>query len=113
QQVAAICDRIGVPATIQTAAAQITAGSTLIQERVAIVSGGPGAAALTATAPRAPVRIALAGCGVVGGGVLSRLLDDPRYQVVAVLVRDPDKARDIQIPDGIAVTDAGCLLARL
>ena len=32
-----------------------------------------------------PLKVAVAGCGVVGGGVLNRLLGDPRYQVVGVL----------------------------
>ncbi|RZJ77482.1 MAG: homoserine dehydrogenase, partial [Brevundimonas sp.] len=45
-------------------------------------------------APRLqPLKVAVAGCGVVGGGVLTRLLVDPRYQVVGVLVRDPSKPR--------------------
>lgn len=50
--------------------------------------------------PRAPsahrrFRVAVAGCGVVGGGALSRLLVDPRVEVVGVLVRDPTRPRDV------------------
>ena len=56
--------------------------------------------------------MALAGCGVVGGGVLSRLLADARFEVVGVLVRDPVKPRDTAIPAGLAVSDPAALLAR-
>ena len=64
-----------------------------------------------------PLKIAIAGCGVVGGGALARLLDDPRYHVVGVLVRDPGKARDVPgiSADRLApllVSDAAALLAR-
>lgn len=45
--------------------------------------------------PLRKLRVALAGCGVVGGGALSRLLADPRLEVVGVLVRDVDKPRDV------------------
>ncbi|MDZ4110379.1 MAG: hypothetical protein U1E18_12380 [Brevundimonas sp.] len=45
--------------------------------------------------PRRRLKVAVAGCGVVGGGALSRLLGDARVEVVGVLVRDPAKARDI------------------
>ena len=41
------------------------------------------------------IRVAVAGCGVVGAGVLSRLLPDPRFQVTGVLVRDPARVRDV------------------
>lgn len=41
------------------------------------------------------LKIAVAGCGVVGGGALARLLSDRRFEVVGVLVRDPDKSRDV------------------
>lgn len=46
-------------------------------------------------APQRPLRVAVAGCGVVGGGALARLLEDPRVDVVGVLVRNPAKARDV------------------
>ena len=61
--------------------------------------------------PDAPVRVAIAGCGVVGGGLLARLLADARYDVVGVLVRDPDKARDVEAPAGLFTADPGALLA--
>jgi homoserine dehydrogenase len=48
--------------------------------------------------PDATLKIAIAGCGVVGGGLLKRLLADSRFQVVGVLVRDPKKPRDVEAP---------------
>jgi homoserine dehydrogenase len=56
--------------------------------------------------------VALAGCGVVGGGLLPRLLADPRFEVVGVLVRDPVKARDVVIPEPLRLSDPAALLAR-
>jgi homoserine dehydrogenase len=45
--------------------------------------------------PSRPLRVAVAGCGVVGGGILARLKDDRRFEIVGVLVRNPAKARDV------------------
>lgn len=60
--------------------------------------------------PDAPVRVAVAGCGVVGGGLLARLLPDTRYEVVGVLVRDPKKARDVDAPADLFLSDREALL---
>lgn len=62
--------------------------------------------------PEAPVRVAVAGCGVVGGGLLSRLLGAPDVEVVGVLVRDPAKPRDVDCPPGLFTADPADLLAR-
>lgn len=79
---------------------------------VAIVDG-PLEAPRRAAAPTSGViRVALAGCGVVGGGVLARLANDARYSVVGVLVRDPAKVRDTLLPPEFAITDPAALLAR-
>ena len=59
-----------------------------------------------------PLKVAVAGCGVVGGGVLGRLLNDPRYDVVGVLVRNPDKPRDVSCPPDLFTADADVLLSR-
>ncbi|MCV0414403.1 MAG: homoserine dehydrogenase [Brevundimonas sp.] len=59
-----------------------------------------------------PLKVAVAGCGVVGGGVLGRLLNDPRYDVVGVLVRNPDKPRDVPCPSDLFTADADVLLSR-
>lgn len=60
--------------------------------------------------PDAPVRVAIAGCGVVGGGLLARLLPDSRYEVVGVLVRDPKKPRDVDAPAELFLSDREALL---
>jgi homoserine dehydrogenase len=63
-----------------------------------------------ATKPR-KLKVALAGCGVVGGGVLERLLaDSDHYEVVGVLVRDPKKPRDPQPAPEILTNDPDHLL---
>ncbi len=79
---------------------------------VAIVDGPLEAPRRAAASSSSVIRVALAGCGVVGGGVLARLIDDPRYSVVGVLVRDPAKVRDTPLPPELAVTDPAALLAR-
>src|SRR5690606_24047252 len=62
--------------------------------------------------PHAPLRVALAGCGVVGGGLLSRLLPDSRFEVVGVLVRNPAKKRDVAAPADLFTNDVETLLAK-
>jgi homoserine dehydrogenase len=62
--------------------------------------------------PDAPIRVAIAGCGVVGGGLLARLLTDPRYKVTGVLVRDPGKARDVAAPSDLYTADRDAFLAQ-
>jgi homoserine dehydrogenase len=84
----------------------------LLEAPVSIVAGPETAIASPLPPPTRPLRVALAGCGVVGGGVLARLLADPRFVVVGVLVRDPAKPRDIPVPGGLTLTDPGALLAR-
>ena len=59
-----------------------------------------------------PLRVVLAGCGVVGGGVLPRLLDRPDIALVGVLVRDAGKARTPEPAPELVVTDPAALLAR-
>lgn len=64
-----------------------------------------------------PLKVAVAGCGVVGGGVLARLLDDRRFEVVGVLVRDPARPRDVPAVSAarlapLLVADAAALLDR-
>ena len=61
--------------------------------------------------PYQPVRVAVAGAGVVGGGLLKRLLNDPRFEVVRVLVRDPKKPRDFACPAALFTASQDDLLA--
>ena len=46
------------------------------------------------------------------GGAISRLLNDPRFEVVGILVRQPKKARDIECPADLFLSSAADLLAR-
>ena len=99
-------DAIGVAAT------RPGSGEAVLGAGVTVVAG-PATVPDRARSGRARVlRVGLAGCGVVGGGVLSRLRTDPRFEVVGVLVRDPGKPRDPGIPRGLAVSDPAALLAR-
>ncbi|KPF81949.1 homoserine dehydrogenase [Brevundimonas sp. AAP58] len=61
--------------------------------------------------PDAPLKVAIAGCGVVGGGLLKRLQADGRFEVVGVLVRDPKKPRDVDAPAHLFTSDREALLA--
>ena len=60
-----------------------------------------------------PLRVALLGCGTVGGGVLARLLALPaRFRVIGVAVRDLDRVRTPSVPRRLLTDDAAALLAR-
>ncbi len=65
------------------------------------------------TATRPPLRVALLGCGTVGGGVLARLLARPDlFRVTGVAVRDRDRIRTPAVPRRLLTNDAASLLAR-
>lgn len=98
-------DRIGV-----SAVSARPHGPELVVEPVVVVEGAPVTS--TAATPQAPpVRVALAGCGVVGGGLYARLRDDPRFEITAVLVRNPRLRRDPQPDPSRLVTSLDALLA--
>lgn len=105
-RLAAALDAIGV------AAVRPASGEDVLGSGVSVVAGPDATPDRTRHGPVPVHRIALAGCGVVGGGVLPRLRADPRFEVVGVLVRDPAKPRDTVIPDGLTVSDPAALLAR-
>lgn len=86
-------------------------GQSLLSDGVVLVAGPETAAhPVVETKPKRPLRVALAGCGVVGGGVLQRLAGDPRFQVVGVLVRNPAKARDVAVQPELLLSDPSALL---
>lgn len=87
-------------------------GQALLNAPVSIVAGPETAVHHPQVAQERPLRVALAGCGVVGGGVLARLSTDNRFEVVGVLVRDPKKPRDPAVPEGLLLADPAALLAR-
>ena len=99
-------DVIGVEAALPVP------GEGLLGRGVAIVLGAQTAPARPIQPPARPLRVALAGCGVVGGGAAARLLADPRFELAGVLVRSPDRARDTALPPGLLLQDPGALLAR-
>ena len=62
-------------------------------------------------AVRPPLRVALLGCGTVGGGVLARLLAAPGlFQVTGVAVRDLGRDRDPAVPRGLLTGDPAALV---
>ena len=99
-------DAIGVPAT------RPAQGEAVLDEGVTVVSGPQTLPCRLRSGPLKVLRVALAGCGVVGGGVLPRLLADRRFEVVGVLVRDRHRPRDTVIPTDLIVSDPAALLAR-
>jgi len=105
-RLAAALDAIGVVAV------RPGPGEAVLRSGVTVVPGPEVFAGRLRPWPTRVLRVALAGCGVVGGGVLPRLLADPRFEVVGVLVRNPDKPRDTLIPDGLVLSDPAALLAR-
>jgi len=101
---AARCDQIGLGAV--TAAPH---APELVHEPVVLV---PGDVPLReAPAPARRLRVAIAGCGVVGGGLYARLCADPRFDIVGVLVRDPARNRTPQPDAALIRTDLDSLLA--
>ena len=61
--------------------------------------------------PSRPLRVALLGCGTVGGGVLARLLAHPAlFHVTGVAVRDLRRARIPAVPRGLLTDDPAALV---
>lgn len=101
---AARCDQIGLGAVIAAPHAP-----ELVHEPVVLV---PGEVPFRdAPPPTRRPRVAIAGCGVVGGGLYARLRADPRFEIVGVLVRDPSRARSPQPDSALIRTDRDSLLA--
>ncbi len=99
-------DAIGILANRPAPGEAVLGTGVTIVPGPAAIPGRPGSVRGQA------LRVALAGCGVVGGGLLPRLLADPRFEVIGVLVRDATRPRDTVIPTGLAVSDPAALLAR-
>ncbi|HEY4575225.1 MAG TPA: homoserine dehydrogenase [Thermoanaerobaculia bacterium] len=65
----------------------------------------------TARTVSPPLRVALLGCGTVGGGVLARLLALPAlFQVTGVAVRDLRRARIPAVPRSLLTDDPAALV---
>jgi len=81
------------------------------------LAGKLGAAGPDRVAPSGfagpPLRVALLGCGTVGGGVLARLLALPAlFRVIGVAVRDLGRVREPAVPRRLLTDDPAALLAR-
>lgn len=60
-----------------------------------------------------PLRVALLGCGTVGGGVYDRLAALPElFEITGVAVRDVSRARVPRIPEHLLTADADGLVAK-
>ncbi|WP_160617738.1 hypothetical protein [Pseudoblastomonas halimionae] len=57
-----------------------------------------------------PIRVAVAGLGTVGAALVRAIEDDPRFELTAVLVRDPARARAVK-PKIAPITDAAAFAA--
>ncbi len=63
--------------------------------------------------PRGPLRVALLGCGTVGGGVYERLAALPElFEITGVGVRDLFRERSPHVPAHLLTVDANELIAR-
>jgi len=70
------------------------------------IGAGPDVLAHASEEPRR-LRVALLGCGTVGGGVLERLQGLPQhFELVALALRDPWKERGFVIPRALLAPDA-------
>lgn len=81
----------------------------------AIGSNAPTRVGPVTRPPRLPaeeprLRVAIAGFGTVGQALLARLRDEPRFEVVSILARDPDKPRGAQA-SGLTTTSIDQFLA--
>lgn len=106
EALASHCDLLGL-ATV-TADPQAPA---LVHEPVVLIPGSVAARDVASVNPDRPVRVAIAGCGVVGGGLYLRLRQDPRFQVVGVLVRSTTRLRAPQPDPEIVTTTLNDVLA--
>jgi homoserine dehydrogenase len=70
---------------------------------------------------RAPLKVALLGCGVVGSQVYRLLTEQSAdlqaragapLQIVGVAVRDPGRSREVAVPDELLTTDGADLVTR-
>lgn len=122
------CDRAGLCATARTSSDPVSRDA-FAQHDVIVIPAAPYDARSSAialanelgaertsiqtTLPAAPrTRVALAGLGVVGAGVATRLLHQPaRYEICGALVRDPSKARDVDLNRDVLITSPDDLIA--
>jgi homoserine dehydrogenase len=104
-------DRSGLPFRLADPAQEF-----FLNERgIVIVPAGCGALGISPAPrrepPQRPLRIALLGCGTVGGGVLARLLARPDlFRVTGVAVRDLQQPERFWVPRNLLVRDPAALV---
>ena len=77
------------------------------------ICAGENELALQPEIQNAPLRVALLGCGAVGGGVYQRLAELPElFTVIGVAVNNRDKKRTPEVPAHLLTTDAAALLEK-
>jgi homoserine dehydrogenase len=87
--------RSGLPATLLSAGAPSDRVRHALRDSIVVISADPS---------HPPLRVALLGCGTVGGGVLERLLARPDlFHVTGVAVRDRERARRSGLPRRLLV----------
>lgn len=107
----AVAGKLVQPRALDFAAAQgVTIEVGALGARDATIIGAEAAPAAP-LARRRKLRVALAGCGVVGAGVAARLLAHAdAFEISAILVRDLARARDVAAPPALFTDDAQALL---
>lgn len=99
------CDQLGVAAVIADPQAP-----ALVHEPVVLIAGSVAGRDPVSTVEERPLRVGIAGCGVVGGGLYLRLKHDPRFETVSVLVRSPGRLRAPQPAPKIVTTSVSDFL---
>ncbi|MGS1017077.1 amino acid kinase family protein [Allosphingosinicella humi] len=88
---------------IQPQSVEYAAAKGLPIEVVAIGSDRPTRVAASTGAteevePSRPLRVSIAGFGTVGQALVQRLGNEPRFEIAAILARDPHRARAVPAP---------------
>jgi homoserine dehydrogenase len=102
--------RSGLPATLLDHTARLVTSDLAsasygrirraLRDSIVVIPGCAGRDQLAPSGPpHRPLRVALLGCGTVGGGVLERLLARPDlFRVTGIAVRDRERARRSGLP---------------
>lgn len=88
---------------LQPRSVEYAEAKSVLLEVEAVGSNAPTRVGPVTRPPTLPVgerrlRVALAGFGAVGQAVHARLRDEPRFEIVSILVRDPQKPRSAEAP---------------
>ena len=100
---------------IQPQSVVYAAGKALPIEVEAIGSShptcvGPVSSEARPLSPGRPLRLGVAGYGIVGQALAARLRHDPRFEIAAILVRDPRRERAVPPPCSLTM-DVGAFVS--